>query len=74
MAPLVHALESQYAERMNFIYLDIDDPANALFKEELGYRSQPHFFLLDRDGNDLREWQGYVSVQELQSAIEGALN
>jgi thiol-disulfide isomerase/thioredoxin len=73
MAPLVHGLEEQYGERMNFIYLDIDDPDTATFKDALGYRAQPHFFLLDVYGNVLQQWQGYVSVAEFQQAFEAAL-
>ena len=73
MAPLVHGLEDQYGERMNFVYLDIDDPATKPFKDDLGYRSQPHFFLLDRDGRILRQWQGYVNVDEFQRAFEAVL-
>ena len=73
MAPLVHGLEEQYGERMGFIYLDIDDPATRPFREDLGYCSQPHFFLLDRDGRVLRQWQGYVAVDDLQRAFDAAL-
>ena len=70
MAPLVHGLEVQYDNRIDFIYLDIDDPATESFKSILGYRSQPHFFLLDGKGEILHQWQGYVSVEEFQQVYE----
>ena len=73
MAPLVHAMEAEYGQRMNFIYLDIDDPLTTALNDELGYRSQPHFFLVDRDGNVLHQWLGYVSFEEFRSAFEAAL-
>jgi len=70
----VHGLEAEYSERLNFVYLDIDDPANDAFKADLGFRYQPHIFLLDAQGNPLREWIGPVSREELISAFEQALN
>lgn len=74
MAPLIHGLELSYADRVNFIYLDVDDPATQSFQMTLHYRYQPHFFLLDPGGVVLRQWLGYVNVQELISALDAALN
>jgi thiol-disulfide isomerase/thioredoxin len=73
MAPLVHGLEERYSEKINFIYLDIDDPATAMLKKALRYRNQPHFFLVDGGGSVLKQWQGYVEIQELIRAIEMAV-
>ncbi len=73
MAPVIHSFEALYADRMNFIYLDIDDPAASRHKRSLGYRYQPHFFLLDRDGKILIQWVGWMTTEELRNAIEGAL-
>lgn len=73
MAPLVHAVEEDYQERVNFVYLDIDDPAANFFKEELGYVSQPHFFLVDPQGVIIEQWEGYIKIEELIEAIESAL-
>jgi len=73
MAPLVHGLEEQYGSQVRFIYLDIDDPANKPFKEELRYRYQPHFFLIDGEGNIIDQWVGYVSVGDFVGSLEYAL-
>ena len=73
MAPLVHAVEEDYQERVNFVYLDIDDPAANYFKDDLGYVSQPHFFLVDPQGVIIEQWEGYVKIEELIEAIEAAL-
>jgi hypothetical protein len=73
MAPIVHGLEAQYSDRMNFVYLDIDDPDNDQFKEALDYRYQPHLFLLDEDGKVLKQWLGRASGEELESAFKAAL-
>ena len=48
-------LISMFSLRMYFVYLDIDDPATTAFKQELGYFVQPNFFLLDGQGNVLKQ-------------------
>jgi hypothetical protein len=73
MAPIVHGLEAQYEDRLNFVYLDIDDPDNDSFKEALEYRYQPHLFLLDAEGKVLKQWLGRVSGEELEAALKEGL-
>ncbi len=73
MAPVVHGLEEKWGGQVDFIYLDIDDPQTESFKRELGYRYQPHIFLLDREGDLIQQWVGYVEGQELQAAIREAV-
>lgn len=73
MAPLIQGVEQDYAGRVNFVYLDTDDPGTEPLQEALFFRSEPHFFLLDGDGKVLRQWLGYVSVEELRREIEEAL-
>lgn len=69
----MHGLEAQYYDRVNFVYMDIDDPATSEFKQALGFRYQPHLFLLDEDGNILQQWVGFVPAEELEAAIDIAL-
>ena len=73
MAPVVHGLEAEYADRMNFVYLDIDDPATDIFKQQLHYRMEPHFFLLDANGKVLQQWVGYVTVEQFRQALDSAV-
>ncbi len=73
MAPIVHGLEAYYGQQMNFIYLDIDDPSNLQNKRLLNYRYQPHFILLDENGNVIKQWVGFVDEEELRLEIENAL-
>lgn len=74
MAPIVHGLESEFYQNVNFIYLDIDDPAVNRFKAELAFRYQPHFFLLGREGEILQQWLGPVGEGELRDALNAALD
>ncbi len=73
MAPLVQGLQERYQTRMNFVYLDVDDPRTAGMRKELGYKLQPQFFLLDESGRVLTSWSGYVKVSDLTLAIDAAL-
>lgn len=73
MAPLVQAVEGNFRDQVNFIYVDIDSPQARYFKDTLGYKSQPHFFLVDPQGVVIREWKGYVRIEDLITAIQSAL-
>jgi hypothetical protein len=70
----VHGLEAEYGSQVNFVYLDIDDRNNEPFKQELGYRYQPHLFLVDADGNILQQWVGRVSGDELERALLASIS
>jgi hypothetical protein len=70
MAPVVHGLEAKWGHEINFFYLDIDDDRNEVFKRELGYYLQPHFFLLDAEGNITQQWLGITPGAEFEVAFE----
>jgi len=74
MAPIVHGLEVEYHDQVEFTYLNIDDPKTEPFKDELGYRYQPHFFLLDGEGNVLQQWLGPVTKEEFRTAFDNAIS
>ena len=69
----MHGLEAEYGEHIQFTYLDIDDSNNDTFKATLGYRVQPHLFLLNGEGEVLQQWLGFVNREEFVSAFEAAL-
>ena len=69
----MNGLEAKYNGQVNFISLDIDDSRTDQFKQALGYRYQPHIFLVDGDGNILSQWVGFVAEQDLEGAITDAI-
>ncbi|MBS1250779.1 MAG: hypothetical protein MAG431_02375 [Chloroflexi bacterium] len=73
MAPIVHGLEAEFDGQIEFVYLDVDDAKTKDFKNQLGYRYQPHFFLLDGEGNVLMQWLGPVTEEDFRSAFAAAL-
>ena len=38
---MVHGLEEEYGNDIQFEYLDVDDPSTAQAKRDLGFRVQP---------------------------------
>ena len=70
MAPIVHGLEAEYWGKINFVYLDIDNPQNETFKEQLGFRYQPEFYLLDGAGSLVQKWVGFVSEENFTASFD----
>ena len=69
----MHGLEVEYFDRINFIYLDVDDPANENFKEQFGFRYQPQMILLDGEGQVVQQWIGPIPKEEFVTAFEAIL-
>jgi thioredoxin-like negative regulator of GroEL len=69
MAPIVHGLERQYGGAVDFLYLDIEDPATVAARERLGFLATPHFFLLDGEGAVVGEWRGVQDRSVLEDAL-----
>jgi len=70
----VHGLEAEYSDKINFVYLDIDDPANETFKEVLDFRYQPQLILLDGNGHVTYQWIGPIPRDEFVNAFEDILS
>ena len=66
----MHGLENTWGDQINFVYLDIDDSRSEPFKRQLGYRVQPHMFLLDEQGTVVQQWLGYVEGETLEAAFQ----
>jgi len=73
MAPIMNRLELEYGDQINFIYLDIDNPANDRIKKLLKYKTAPQFFILGTTGNVIKQWRGYVDESEITQSIESLL-
>ncbi len=69
MLPVVHGLEEQFGDQIQFTYIDIDDPASAEIKSALGYAHQPEYYLLDGEGNQVGDWSGFVQEDVLAAAF-----
>jgi hypothetical protein len=69
MAPMVHGLEAKYFGKIQFTYLDADDPRTFDFQQALGFYYQPEIYLLDGEGNVLQKWVGYTTEAQFEEAF-----
>lgn len=67
---MVHGLEAEYNTRIDFIYLDRDDPANRDILTRLDARYQPIFYFLDAAGNVVQRWEGRVSEETFRTFFD----
>jgi thioredoxin-related protein len=73
MAPMVHGLEAQYFGKIDFFYLDADDPATREYQQKFGFQYQPYFILLDGNGKEVKRWAGAVGKDEFEAAFSNTL-
>ena len=66
MAPMVHGLEAKYFGKIKFSYIDADDPNTFDIQQALGFQYQPEFYLLDGNGNVLKEWVGFTTADQFE--------
>lgn len=74
MGPVVHGLEREYEDRVGFVYLDVDDPANQALADRLRARGQPRFYLLNGSGEVVEAWSGPVQEATLRAALDRHLS
>lgn len=67
MAPMVHGLEAKYSGKINFVFLDADDPATEEFQRALGFYYQPEFYLLDANGKVMQKFVGFVPQEDFEA-------
>jgi thioredoxin-related protein len=70
MAPIVNGLETQYGGRVDFVYLNVADPAVRPVMDEYGFRGTPHFFLRAADGTVVWSQHGTVTKEEFVRQLE----
>lgn len=73
MKPIVHRLEAEYWERVDFVYLYQADPANQALFDQFGLRGRPIFLLLRADGTEVTRWFGSVPEDTLRAALDTLL-
>jgi len=74
MKPIVHELENEYGNDIEFVYLDIDNPNTLDARQKYNFRYQPHFILVDENGEVIEEWLGYNSPNVFEESFAQILN
>jgi thioredoxin-like negative regulator of GroEL len=70
MAPIVNGLETQYRGRVDFVHLNVADPAVRPVMAAYGFEGTPHFFLRAADGTVVWSQQGAVPEAELARQLD----
>ena len=69
MQPIVHELEQTYGEDIELVLFNIDDPDTRAAQQMYGFRVQPHFILVDANGDVINQWLGYQSPNVFEEAF-----
>lgn len=73
MAHNMFDLENKYANRVNFIVIDGENPDNVSIMESFGVEGIPQFAVLDGSGKNMANFFGYVPQQVFEEDIEALL-
>jgi thioredoxin-related protein len=73
MRPIVHGLEAEYGNCIDFVYLDIDDSANQDAMRQYKFQAQPLLILLDGNGKELWRKFGRISREQLEAELKSAM-
>ena len=66
-------LQETFANRVEFIVLDIDDSGTAGTRSQLGITAQAQYLLVDSANQIVRRWFGVIDEGQIASDIEGLL-
>jgi hypothetical protein len=66
---MVHRLEAEFWERIDFVYLDQYDQNNNAIFERYGLRGRPIFVLIEPDGTEVIRWFGARPEGEIRAAL-----
>lgn len=70
MKPMVHGLEQEYWGQVEFVYLNIDDPATEAVKDQYAFRYQPYFVFITPDGSVVWQWQGFAREDDFRQVLD----
>ncbi|MBC8098029.1 MAG: hypothetical protein H7Y11_01180 [Armatimonadetes bacterium] len=70
---MVHRLEAEYWERVDFVYLHQYDEANNAVFERYSMVGRPVFVLITPDGTEVTTWFGAKSEEEMRQILDDYL-
>lgn len=66
----MNGLETEFADRINVVRLNVAEPANARIQAEMGLRGHPSLALLDEEGEIARRFFGAPAADVLRRAVQ----
>ncbi|MEW5945543.1 MAG: thioredoxin domain-containing protein [bacterium] len=74
MRPALHRLAREFEGRANFLFLDVDDPANSTLLEEFRVYDLPSIHVIGARGERIASFEGKVGVSTLRKHLKAAVN
>jgi len=69
--PILKGLEKEWGDKVNFVFLNVDDPLNSENLNKLSrFNVVPQLVLLDGDGKIVKGWVGSVPSETIQKELE----
>ncbi len=69
----MYRLQKRFAEQIDFINLNVDNPAVKATRLSFGMRNRSHYVLIDADQNIVAQWFGPIEDEAMVADIEEAL-
>lgn len=66
-------LKAQYGEEIEFIMLDVDNPATRSMRERYDIVAQSQYVLANAAGEPQQKWFGYLQESEVAGAFDTIL-
>lgn len=66
-------LEVNFGQQIDFYHVNTDNPRELQVSRQFGVHRYSQYVLLDRDGEILRQWFGYLDQIEVALALEAEL-
>ena len=73
MQPIHDGLEDEFAGRVSFHRLNVEEPEQAQIQQQYGLRGHPSAVILDADGQPTTQFVGIVEVERLREALTAVL-
>ena len=74
LLPTLYDLETEYQGKVDFFFLDTDNPANNTVKDSLKLQGHPYSVLLNADGSIEHRWFGHIPADQFRAEIDKVLS
>lgn len=66
----MHRLEEKYGDQIEFVYLNVDDPASLPMRQQYDIVARSQYVLVDANGEVVQKWFGYITTQSVSEVID----
>ncbi len=67
--PVIDSAKAKYEGKIDFQYVDVDDPANKILVDRFAVTNLPTTIYLDKDGDEVGEMIGFVGKDKVEWGV-----